>query len=81
MREVEVSEADDEWNQLSQVHVHVTAFCVLRVKRRKASLNRQPSAYTCMGGARFSLNTSQVIWKQTVNATLVLGHQAELAHC
>ncbi len=35
-------------------------FGVLRVKRQKASLNRQPSAYTC-GGARFSPNTSHVI--------------------
>jgi hypothetical protein len=45
-------------------------FGVLRVKHRKTSLNRQPSAYTCGGGgSRFSPNTSHVIWKQTVNST------------
>ncbi len=30
------------------------------------------------GGARFSSNTSHLIWKQTVNTTLAMGHQDDL---
>jgi hypothetical protein len=33
------------------------------------------------GGAQFSPNTSQVIQKWTVNATLAMGHQVDPAHC
>ncbi len=33
------------------------------------------------GGARFSPNTSPVMWKQTVKATLMMGHQVNLWHC
>jgi hypothetical protein len=39
-------------NQSSKSQLHVTAFRVLRVKRQKASLNRQPSAYNCGGRGR-----------------------------
>jgi hypothetical protein len=68
-------------NQSSQSQVHVTAFRGLRVKRKKASLNRRPTAHTA-AGARFSSNTSHMTRKpRTVNATLAMGHQADLAHC
>ncbi len=33
------------------------------------------------GGALFSPNTSHVIRKQTVNAILMMSHQADLARC
>jgi hypothetical protein len=57
------------------------SYGVLGVQHRKASLNRQPSAHIAGGGARASPNTSYVIQKWTVNATLVMGHQANPAHC
>ncbi len=37
--------------------------------------------YTYAGGTRFSPNTSHLIRKRTVNATLAMGHQADPAHC
>jgi hypothetical protein len=69
-------------NQLSQSQAHLKVFGVLRFKRQKAGLNRQPGAYTCgRGGAWFSPNTSHMMQKRTVNATLRMGHQADPAHC
>jgi hypothetical protein len=49
----------------------------------KMGLNRQPNAHTAWGGGRgwFSPTPNHVIRKQTVNATLAMGHQADLAHC
>jgi hypothetical protein len=41
----------------------------------------RPSAYTCKGAAQISTNTSHMIQKWTVNATLATDHQADLVHC
>jgi hypothetical protein len=58
-------------------------FGVLRVKRRKVSLNRQPGASTFWegGGLGFSPNTSHMIWKWRVNTTFAISHQADPARC
>jgi hypothetical protein len=63
-------------NQSTQSQVHVTAFLGTEVKRQKGSLNRQSSAYTCEGG---SVLTQHQSCDTTVNATLVMGHQANAA--
>jgi hypothetical protein len=68
-------------NQSSQSQVHVTEFGVLRVKQQKASFNRRSIAYTVGEGCSVLTNTNHVIWKQTVNATLAMGHQADPTQC
>jgi hypothetical protein len=74
---------DDEWEPVEPVTSpcdNLSGYWGLSAK--KASLNRRPIAYTAGGGgAQFSPNTSHVIRKRMVNATLVTGHQADPVHC
>ncbi len=75
--DVDHDDDDNDWEPVEPI----TVLGVLRVKCQKASLNRWPIACTGGGGARFSPNTSHVIQKWSVNATLMMGYQADPAHC
>ncbi len=60
----------------------MTEFQGTEGKGVKTSLNRLPGASLWGGGgAQFSPNTSHVILKRMVKATLAAGHQADLAQC
>ncbi len=81
-------------NQLSQQQVFFVmfkannksmwqCFSVLRVKSQTDRLigDQVPLPAEGGGGVRFWPNTSPVLRKWKVNATLIMGHQADLAHC
>jgi hypothetical protein len=68
-------------NQSSQLQVHETAFRGTEVLAPKSLFKQATQCLYLLGEARFSSNTSHVIRKRTVNATLAMGHQAEQKHC
>jgi hypothetical protein len=65
-------------NQSSQLQVH---FGVLRVKRQKASLNRQPIAYTHWGGGSVLMQQQSHDTEMDGQRNTQDGYQAGLVHC
>ncbi len=68
-------------NQSSQSQVHVTAFWGTEgLSAKKATLNRQPSAYKCRGGWVLTQHQSRDMETDGQSKTLTMGHQAHPEH-
>jgi hypothetical protein len=68
-------------NQSCQSQVHVLTFRCLRVKPKKADLNRLLKGHTAQWGLGSYPTPNHLIQKRTVNTTLVKVHHAELGYC
>ncbi len=72
---------DDDWEPVEPNTSPCDSISGYRGLSTKNRLNRRPGASMCRGGGtQFSPNTSHELWKRTVNATLAMGYQADLAH-